>query len=368
MSLLTLSLKTRCNYSPLVKVQRLVISQQPSFTPFRFYATEKFVKITDVSPRDGLQNENTMIPLHLKLQLIKRLASTGIKSIETGSFVSHKWVPQMADSDQILRHLILERSNKTEKRTIHPIYSFLVPNIHGFNILYSQLQAHNSSSTVNTTTTTTTLDFPPIEINIFVSATESFSRKNLNCSIKESMDRARLVVNAAKAANLRIRAYISVALGCPFEGHVSASNVASLAVDLLEMGASDIALGDTTGMGTKPTTLCLLKTLKAAGIESNVLSMHLHDTYGMSIANMILGLEHGIRSFDGSVAGLGGCPYSPGATGNVGTEDIVYLCNSLGLDTNIDLESLVKVGQWASHSIGKRNGSRVGNALTQKIK
>ncbi|POS84565.1 hypothetical protein EPUL_002073 [Erysiphe pulchra] len=366
MSLLTLSLKCRYNFSSSVKVQRLVIPHQLRFTPFRFYATEKFVRITDVSPRDGLQNENKMIPLDVKLQLIEKLASTGIKSIESGSFVSPKWVPQMADSDQILRHLILERSNRTEKRTIYPTYSFLVPNIHGFNILHSQLQAHNPSSTVNTTTTTHGCS--QIEINIFVSATESFSRKNLNCSIKESMDRARLVVNAAKAANLRIRAYISVALGCPFEGNVSASNVASLTIDLLEMGASDIALGDTTGMGTKPNTLNLLKTLKAAGVESKLLSMHLHDTYGMSIANTILGLEHGIRSFDGSVAGLGGCPYSPGATGNVGTEDIVYLCNSLGLETNIDLESLVKVGQWASHTIGKRNASRVGTALMQKIK
>ncbi|KHJ35494.1 putative hydroxymethylglutaryl- lyase [Erysiphe necator] len=361
MDFLKLSMRKRCAFSSEI-IQRFTVTSYPVSIKNRLYSTQKFVKITDVSPRDGLQNESKMIPLKMKLELIERLASTGIRSIECGSFVSPKWVPQMAESDQILKHILQEKWNDDDKDTTCPTYSFLVPNSHGFNALRDQLQAYKPSST------TIARSIPPIGVNIFLSATESFSQKNLNCSIKESIERARLVVNAALVANLQVRAYISVVLGCPYEGYVVPSNVASLAIELIEMGVSDIALGDTTGMGTKPNTLKLLKTLEAAGISNKILTMHLHDTYGMSIANMILGLEHGIHSFDGSVGGLGGCPYSPGATGNVGTEDLVYLCNSLGLETLIDLESLVQVGQWATQIIGRPNRSKVGSALLQKMK
>jgi hydroxymethylglutaryl-CoA lyase len=204
-------------------------------------------------------------------------------------------------------------------------------------------------------------------MSIFPAATESFTQKNLNCSIEASLQRFKEVIQGAKANGLRVRAYISVVLGCPFEGpDVDPRRVAEIATDLLEMGADEIDLGDTTGMGTAPTTKNLLRSMQAAGIRNEDISMHFHDTYGQALVNTAVSLEHGIRTFDSSVGGLGGCPYSPGATGNVATEDMVYFLDSLGMDTGLDLDALAEIGEWITKEIGKPHESSVGKAVLAK--
>lgn len=210
---------------------------------------------------------------------------------------------------------------------------------------------------------------PYVEMSVFAAATESFTQKNLNCDIETSLLRFKEVIQGAKAAGLRVRAYISVVLGCPFEGQdVDPRRVAEIATDLLEMGADEIDLGDTTGMGTGPTTRNLLKAMHAAGIRNEDIVMHFHDTYGQALVNTAVSLEHGIRSFDSSVGGLGGCPYSPGATGNVATEDMVYFLDSLGMNSGVDLDAIADIGEWITKEIGKPNASSVGKALIGKKK
>lgn len=207
------------------------------------------------------------------------------------------------------------------------------------------------------------------EVSIFTAATESFSQKNTNCSVAESLKRFAPIMSKAKEMNLNVRAYISVALGCPFEGpNVDPHKVAELAVSLLEMGADEISVGDTTGMGTAPKTMELLKTLNAAGVDKNDLAMHFHDTYGQALVNSVVALEHGIRTFDAAVGGLGGCPYSPGATGNVSTEDLVHCFHSLGATTGVDIEKLAEVGAWISQELGRPNESRAGKATLAKVR
>lgn len=208
-----------------------------------------------------------------------------------------------------------------------------------------------------------------IEVSIFTAATETFAQKNTNCSIAESLERFKPVFQASKENNLRVRAYISVALGCPYEGpDVDPKKVADLAVSLLEMGADEISVADTTGMGTAPRTRELLRTLSAAGIESQDLALHFHDTFGQALVNTVVGLEAGVRTFDSAVAGLGGCPYSPGATGNVASEDMVYLFESLGLSTGVDLVKLGEIGEWISREVGKPNESRAGKATLARLR
>lgn len=207
------------------------------------------------------------------------------------------------------------------------------------------------------------------EIAIFTAATETFTQKNTNCSIAESLQRFEPIMSRAKEVGINVRAYISVALGCPYEGpNVDPHKVAELAVSLLEMGADEISVADTTGMGTAPKTAELLKTLSAAGIEKNDLALHFHDTYGQALVNSLVSLEHGIRTFDSAVAGLGGCPYSPGATGNVASEDLVHCFHSLGLKTGVDIEKLSEVGEWISYEIGRSNESRAGKATVAQMK
>ncbi|RDW75700.1 putative hydroxymethylglutaryl-CoA lyase [Coleophoma crateriformis] len=313
------------------------------------------VRIVEVGPRDGLQNEKKAIPLQTKLRLIEKLAGTGLRDIEAGSFVAPKWVPQMADSDSILSHILATPPASTNSMR----YSFLAPNMKGFQNAASILdQASTNRSSEDA-------EDPMIEISVFAAATESFSQKNLNCDIATSLERFRPVIQGARAKGLRVRAYISVVLGCPFEGYdVDPKKVAEIATDLLEMGADEIALGDTTGMGTAPRTSELLRAMQAAGVRTEDIAMHFHDTYGQALVNTAVSLEHGIRTFDSSVGGLGGCPYSPGATGNVSTEDMVYFVESLGMDCgDVDLEALSDVGQWISGEIGKENASSVGKAL-----
>lgn len=344
------------------------------------------VKIVEVGPRDGLQNEKTTISLATKLELIERLAKTGLTTIEAGSFVSPKWVPQvgqshpipvlgwpsltkdmlqMESSNDILQHVL-----QTKIASPKPItYSFLVPNGKGLQNATAILDAHPGTFLTEAPRSDTPTDKaakPAIELAVFAAATETFSQKNLNCDIATSLANFSTVIATAKRAlpEVRVRAYISVVLGCPFEGHhVDPHRVAEMATDLLEMGADEIALGDTTGMGTVPRTLQLLRCMTAAGIRNEDLALHLHDTYGQALVNTAVALEHGIRTFDASVGGLGGCPYSPGATGNVATESMVYFLESLGMDTGVDLDGVADIGEWITGVIGKPNDSAVGKAV-----
>jgi hydroxymethylglutaryl-CoA lyase len=277
------------------------------------------------------------------------------------------YCPQMADASEILGHIL--RNQDPSNRSIR--YSFLAPNTKGLNNAMSILTQNPHTYYVSDTaddkddaSTDPSANKPYIEMSVFAAATESFSQKNLNCSIATSLERFKEVIQGSKDAGMRVRAYISVVLGCPFEGYeVDPRRVAEIATDLLEMGADEIDLGDTTGMGTAPRTLELLRAMQAAGVRNEDLAMHFHDTYGQALVNTVVSLEHGIRTFDSSVGGLGGCPYSPGATGNVATEDMVYLMESMGMHTGIDINGLADIGQWITGEIGKPNSSSVGKAL-----
>jgi hydroxymethylglutaryl-CoA lyase len=273
----------------------------------------------------------------------------------------------MANSNEILEHIL-----KHTPSSPHPIsYSFLAPNMKGFENAITILRKHNyvSSSLPPTPPSSPSPNSyrPQFEFSVFPAATETFTQKNLNCDIATSLERFKPVIQGAKAAGFRVRAYISVVLGCPFEGYdVDPHKVAEMATDLLEMGADEIDLGDTTGMGTAPRTAALLKVMTSAGVRNEDITMHFHDTYGQALVNTAVSLEHGIRTFDSSVGGLGGCPYSPGATGNVATEDMVYFLESLGMDTGIDLDAVADVGKWITDEIGKPNSSSVGKAVLGK--
>ncbi|KAI1936784.1 hypothetical protein LOZ66_004289 [Ophidiomyces ophidiicola] len=319
-----------------------------------------FVRIVEVGPRDGLQNEKKAIPVETKIELIERLSRTGVKTLEAGSFVPAKWVPQMASTSDIMKHFL-----KSPPKSSHPIaFNYLVPNIKGLESLVAtaesedlSLTAESGSSPQHTT-----------EISLFAAATEAFSKANTNCTIAESLTRIEPIVDLAKKKNLRVRGYVSVALGCPYEGpDVDPHKVAEITATLLEMGADEVSVADTTGMGTAPRTQRLLKVLTSAGIAHNDLALHFHDTYGQALVNTIVGLEHGIRVFDSSVGGLGGCPYSKGATGNVSTEDLVHTLHSLGMQTGIDLEEMSRIGDWISKELGRANDSRVGKATLSKL-
>ncbi|KAK0613631.1 hypothetical protein B0T14DRAFT_539418 [Immersiella caudata] len=327
---------------------------------------DNHVKLVEVGARDGLQNEKKSIPLATKIDLIERLAKTGLSSIEAGAFVSPKWVPQMNKSGEILEHIL-----KHDVPARSPLtFSFLAPNLKGLesaNAILSRYPTAFETETQRLARASGTADGPrkpALEIAVFAAATKSFSQKNLNCSIATSLERFGEVIKAAKDADLRVRAYISVVLGCPFEGYdVNPHRVAEIATDLLEMGADEIALGDTTGMGTAPRTKDLLNCLRKAGIRNEDIAMHFHDTYGQALVNTAVALEHGIRTFDSSVGGLGGCPYSPGASGNVATEDMVYFLESLGMDTGVDLDAVADIGAWITNEVGKPHDSSVGKAV-----
>ncbi|XPS94825.1 Hydroxymethylglutaryl-CoA lyase [Ascochyta lentis] len=361
------------------------------------------VRIVEVGPRDGLQNEKKAIPVATKIELVERLARTGLRTIEAGSFVSPKWTPQMANSSDILEHVI----RSTPHSPVPVTYQWLLPNVKGFDNFLKMWSAQSSSGqdayptpppsptpdggpALNTSSedpnampsaasgaeamgkerSAASSNAGPVhEISIFTAATESFTQKNTNCSIAESLKRFEPIMSKAKEMDLKVRAYISVALGCPYEGpDVDPHKVAELAVSLLEMGADEISVADTTGMGTAPKTAELLKTLHAAGIDKHDLALHFHDTYGMALVNSVVALEHGIRTFDAAVGGLGGCPYSPGATGNVATEDLVHLFHSLGMNTGVDMESLSEIGEWISQELGRSNESSAGKAVLAQMR
>ncbi|EEG08119.1 hydroxymethylglutaryl-CoA lyase [Pseudogulbenkiania ferrooxidans] len=292
----------------------------------------KQVKIVEVGPRDGLQNEKQPVALATKLELIKRLRDAGLTTIEAGAFVSPKWVPQMADSAEVLKALDLSG----------PVnYPVLVPNEQGLDAA---------------------LACGVREIAVFGAASESFSRKNINASIAESLKRFESVMARAASANLRVRGYVSCVVGCPYEGRIAPQQVAMVAKALYDMGCYEISLGDTIGVGTPNTVLEMLDAVSKL-VPTERLAGHFHDTYGMAIANIHAALGAGIGTFDSSVAGLGGCPYARGASGNVATEDVVYLLHGLGYETGIDLPQLVATARFISGALGREVGSRVGKAL-----
>jgi hydroxymethylglutaryl-CoA lyase len=294
------------------------------------------VKIVEVGPRDGLQNEKGLISLAAKLELINKLADSGLTMIEAGSFVSAKWVPQMADSEQIFKQL---------RRAPGVVYSALTPNMHGFDLAVAA---------------------GADEVAIFGAASESFSQKNINCSIAESLQRFEAIMLAAKARNIRVRGYVSCVLGCPYEGHITPQKVAQVAKQLLDMGCYEISLGDTIGAGTPVKTLDML-TAVAAQLPLDKLAVHFHDTYGQALANILVALELGINVVDSAVAGLGGCPYAKGASGNVATEDVVYMLNGMGIETGIDIEKLALTGQNIMQHLGRVSQSKASQALLAKL-
>ncbi|ORY55141.1 hydroxymethylglutaryl-CoA lyase [Pseudomassariella vexata] len=357
---------------PLAR-QRLACAPSIRNQALRTYATasavrnphpisNNHVRLVEVGPRDGLQNEKKAITLATKIELIERLAKTGLSSIEAGSFVSPKWVPQMNNSSEILEHILKQKIPSPVPIT----YSFLAPNAKGLENATALLQQNPGAylTEAESLARTDTCGRPGIELAVFAAATETFSKRNLNCDIATSLEKFRDVIQGSKEMGVRVRAYISVVLGCPFEGYdVDPHKVAEIATTLLEMGADEISLGDTTGMGTAPRTKELLRCMSAAGIRNEDIAMHFHDTYGQAIVNTAISLEHGIRTFDSAVGGLGGCPYSPGATGNVATENMVYFLESLGMETGVDLDGVSDIGAWITGEIGKPNDSAVGKAV-----
>ena len=291
-----------------------------------------FVTMVEVGPRDGLQNEKLTLSSSIKIELIERLANCGIPVVEAGSFVSPKWVPQMADSEAVMTGL------KTLPGTRYPV---LVPNMAGFE------RAINVGAT---------------EIAVFTAASESFSQRNTNCSINESLARLEPVIERAKANDIRVRAYVSCVLGCPYEGEVNAGAVVDVCTRLTKMACDEISLGDTTGVGTAAVANALVNTVSTI-VPVEQLAVHFHDTYGQALANILACLDAGVRIIDSSVAGLGGCPYANGATGNVATEDVVYMLHGLGLNTGVDLTALAKTGDWISEQLQRPNNSKAGLAL-----
>ena len=294
------------------------------------------VHIVDVGPRDGLQNEKQMIPTDVKVELVDRLTDAGFASIEVTSFVSPKWVPQMSDAAEVMARI---------RRRPDVTYSVLVPNAKGME---GALAAKAD------------------EIVVFAAASETFSQRNINCSIDESIERFRAVTEQAQEHGIRIRGAISCALGCPYQGEVDADSVAHVARRMKDIGVQHVGVADTIGTGTPEKTKRVFDAVLAV-YDLNDISGHFHDTYGMATANVYACLELGISSFDSSIAGLGGCPYAKGATGNVATEDVLYLLNGLGIETGIDFAKAVATGQWISGILDRKAHSRAGNAVTAKL-
>jgi len=291
--------------------------------------------LVDVGPRDGLQNEKQTVPAAVKVELVHRLQAAGLKEIEVTSFVSPKWVPQMADNAEVMAGV---------QRQAGVRYSVLTPNMKGFEAA---------------------LATKPDEIVVFGAASEAFSQRNINCSIAESIERFAPVAAAAREAGIKVRGAISCAVGCPYEGEVSPERVELVARLMHGIGVQHVGVADTIGVGTpKKVQAALEAALKHYPIDE--VSGHFHDTYGMALANVYASLELGIHVFDASVSGLGGCPYAKGATGNVATEDVVYLLHGLGIDTGIDLDALIDAGAYVRGQLDQANGSRVARAVISK--
>jgi len=290
------------------------------------------VKIVEVGPRDGLQNEPRQVPPEIKVALIKRLATSGLPVIEAGSFVAPKWVPQMAASAEVFAALDKEAGVS---------YPMLVPNMRG---LESALEAGVA------------------EIAVFAAASESFTQKNINCSIEQSIDRYKQVIDEALGRGLKVRGYVSCTLGCPYEGYINPAAVAAVASRLFDLGCYEISLGDTIGTGTPLKTQQMISAV-AENIPIRHLAAHFHDTYGQALANLLAALQMGVAVIDSSVAGLGGCPYAKGATGNVASEDVVYMLDGMGIETGVDLPRLAEAGDFISAFLERPNASRVARAM-----
>ena len=294
-------------------------------------ALPKSVRIVEVGPRDGLQNETSVIDTKTKVNFINQLSATGLTTIEAGSFVNPKWVPQMADSDAVFARI---------KRAAGLRYAALTPNIQGFERAVSAQVS---------------------EVAIFAAASEAFSQKNLNCSIDASLARFAEIMRAASSANMPVRGYVSCVAGCPYQGDVDPKVVQTLSQQLIDMGCYEVSLGDTTGVATPLQTAHLVETV-ASAVAIDKIAVHMHDTRGQALANIFAALQLGISVVDSSVAGLGGCPYAKGASGNVATEDLIYMLNGLGIEHGVDLKKLIAAGQYICTSIGRSNESKVAAA------
>ncbi|BCV53085.1 hydroxymethylglutaryl-CoA lyase [Shewanella algae] len=289
------------------------------------------VSLFEVGPRDGLQNE-TSVSTQAKIALIEALADAGVKRIEAASFVSPKWVPQMADSGEVLRGI---------SRRAGVCYSALTPNLKGLELA---------------------LAAGADEVAVFAAASEGFSQKNINCSIEESIARFEPLLSRAKEQGIRVRGYVSCVLGCPYDGEIAPTEVARVADILHQLGCYEISLGDTIGVGTPLKARKMLETV-AERVPVERLALHFHDTYGQALANILACLETGVSVIDTSVAGLGGCPYAKGASGNLASEDLVYMLHGMGIDTGIDLNKLARAGRQISQQLGRQTGSKVARAL-----
>ncbi len=295
----------------------------------------KKVKMVEVGPRDGLQNEKDFVPIDVKVDLINRLTDAGFTHIESASFVSPKWIPQMAGSSEVMREI---------KRLPGVIYSALTPNLQGYEAALAAKAG---------------------EVVIFSAASETFAQKNINCSIQESIQRFIPVVQSAKRDRLLVRASISCSLGCPYQGPIEPHQVVNVVQQMLDLGCDEIDIADTIGVGTASQVKRVYEAIFKVA-PSKIFSGHFHDTYGQALTNIYAALEMGVAIFHSSVAGLGGCPYAKGATGNVATEDVLYLLHGLGIETGIHLGDVVKIGEFISTAIGKPNQSRVGKALLNR--
>ena len=296
-------------------------------------SSDNQVRVMEVGPRDGLQNEATVLPAADKVSLVERLVACGLKAVEVTSFVSPKWVPQLADADQVLPAI---------NRRPGVDYPVLVPNLAG----YQRARAAGADS-----------------IAVFTAASEAFSQRNTNASIAQTLERFAPVVEQARADGVRVRGYVSTVLGCPYQGEVPVSEVVRVATALHALGCTEISLGDTIGVGTPAKARAMLRSV-ARQIPMAQLAVHFHDTYGQALGNVLACLEEGVRVVDAAVAGSGGCPYAKGASGNLASEDLVYLLHGLGMETGVDLAALADTGHWLSTRLGKPNQSRCGRALT----
>ncbi|KAI8899535.1 hydroxymethylglutaryl-CoA lyase-like protein [Globomyces pollinis-pini] len=314
-----------------------MILQKLVYSGRRYLATEtlrnpNFVKIVEVGPRDGLQNEKAALSTNLKLQLINKLINSGLSVVEAAAFVSPKWVPQMSDASDVCSAL---------------------PSSTGvsFPVLCPNMQGLKAAMKVGVK-----------EIAVFGAASESFSKKNINCTIEESLQRFEPVIKTALENNIKVRGYVSTVVGCPYEGNIDPKKVAFVSDTLYNMGCYEISLGDTIGVGT-PVKFSNMIDAVSATVPLEALAVHCHDTYGQAIGNIVVSLQKGIRVVDSSVAGLGGCPYAKGASGNVATEDVVYLLHGMGYETGVDLEAIVKTGHWISQELHRNYMSKAGTAI-----
>lgn len=289
------------------------------------------VSLIEVGPRDGLQNESAPLATEDKVTLVEDLVKAGLRYVETGSFVNPRWIPQMADSGDVFQRIT---------RVSGVTYAALTPNLQGFE---RSMEAGAS------------------EVAVFAAASESFSQRNINCSISESIERFRPVMDAAQARGVAVRGYVSCVLGCPYEGQLQPSAVLSVCQELLALGCYEVSLGDTIGTGTPGSMDSLLSTL-IPELGAGKLALHCHNSYGQALANILVGLQHGIMRIDSSVAGLGGCPYATGASGNVATEDVVYMLQGLGIKTGVDLDALITVGESVCNKLGRVSQSAVAKA------